>query len=129
MSAPSGVDRRGCLRGLVGTGLGLGSTVPAWAAAQPAPWLVCVDHPAARALAATLGRGAAPRLLPAADQASTAAWQAWARRIAGQAVVAVLDDRAALLWEALLTPTARHTEHRLWRHGAAAPLHLLQQRF
>lgn len=127
MSAGATVDRRGCLRGLVGTGLG--GAVSAWAAGPTAPWLVCVEHPAARTLAARWLPGVAPRSLPAADQASASAWQAWARRVEGRAVVAVLDDRAALLWEALLSPAARHTEHGLFRHAAAAPLHLLQQRF
>lgn len=128
---PAGLARRSCLRGLVGTGVWLGAGAPAWAAGGGAPalQLLCVGLPPARALAARLAPGAHAQVLAPQRQTDAGWWQALAARLQGQTVIAVLDERAAVLWDALLSPAAHHTEHRLWRLAQAAPLHVLQQRF
>lgn len=140
MSDAARLDRRGWLCGLVGTGAWAGLGAPAWAGPvqDGMPSVICVDLPAARALAGALATEHAPaatqramETLAAPRLADPAAWQALALRLQGRpaAVIAVLDERALVLWDAVITPSARHTAHRVQRGPGAVPLHVLLQRF
>jgi hypothetical protein len=131
-------QRRRCLQALLGATAWIGSTATAWAATRSSKeyLVLCVDRPAARGLAAAWAEahGApAPHSLDLSAAASTAWWHALGRRLRGRQVIAVLDDRTALLWDALLSPSALHTDHQVARpatgNARAVPFHVLQQRF